>query len=84
MAEIYDLCSKLLPRFSKNHLTSIREYHIVQIFVEENLGKWQITGGSLHFTIQILTMPQDINKESKQAGFRQSFTRQMFLIGNLP
>ena len=33
---------------------------------------------------QILTMPCDINEESKQAGIRQNFTNQNFLMGNLP
>ena len=43
---------------------------------------WQITGGSLNLTIQILTMSCDIHKESKKAGIHYSFTRQKFLMRN--
>ena len=49
---------------------SVYEYHIAQSF---GGGKpWQITGGLLNFTIQILTMSRDIYNESKQEGIRQS------------
>ena len=45
---------------------------------------YQITGGLPNFTVQILTMSHDINKESKQIGICQSFIRQKFLMENLP
>ena len=41
---------------------------------------WQITGGLPNFIIQILTMSCDIYEESKQAGIRQSFLRQKFVL----
>ena len=53
-------------------------YCIAQIF---GRGKpWQMTGGLPNFTIQILAMFCAINKESKQTGIHQSFTRQKFLM----
>ena len=45
---------------------------------------WQINGGSPNFAIQISTMSRNINKESKQAGIRKSFTHQKFLMSNSP
>ena len=36
------------------------------------------------FAIQILTMSREKYKESKQAGMRQSFTHQKFLMRNPP
>ena len=48
---------------------------IVQILVEENLGKF----GESVVIRQILTMSRDINKESKQTGIRQSLLVKTFL-----
>ena len=45
---------------------------------------WRITSGSPNFILQNLTMYCDINKESKQAEIRPSFTHQKFLMRNLP
>ena len=59
---------------------AVAKHHIMEMF---GGGKqWrilQITAGFPHFTIQILKMSRDINKENKQAEICQSFTHQSFL-----
>ena len=59
-----------------------RKYHIAQIYLaEENLGKFNKSLVVLpKFTIQILTMSCDIDKESKQIRIHQNFTQQNFVL----
>ena len=60
-------------------------YHIAQIIGRVQPWQiWRITGGSPNFTIPILTMSRDINKESKHAEIRQNFNHQKLLMRNLP
>ena len=56
-------------------------YHIAWIFGKGKPWRiWRITGGLPNFTIQILTMYRDINKESKKTGISQSFLCQKFVL----
>ena len=75
--------TKCVINYIHTHIPA--KYCIMQSF---GRGKpwwiWQIIGGLPNFTVQILTMSRDINKESKQTGICQSFIGQKFLMENLP
>ena len=77
-------CEELFFAFCEAR-QSCENYCIAQMFGRVKPWWFQgITGGSPYFTIQILIMSCDINKESKQAGIHQRFTGQNFLIRNSP